>query len=105
MLAPADVMRGQLDRLLAVSTLPNVEFGVIPFGVELPSAPINGFWIYNEAMVGVATMTKDLVMRDPDDIAFYVQAFDDYAKVAQFDEGGREVLIRILHAYRKQSPH
>ncbi|WP_327590797.1 helix-turn-helix domain-containing protein [Nonomuraea sp. NBC_00507] len=104
-LAPADVMRGQLDRLLAVSTLPNVEFGVIPFGTELPSAPINGFWIYNDAMVGVATMTKDLVLRDPDDIAFYVNAFDAYAKVAEFDEGGREVLIRILHAYRKQDPH
>ncbi|HEX4815856.1 MAG TPA: helix-turn-helix transcriptional regulator [Nonomuraea sp.] len=104
-LAPPEAMRGQIDRLLAVSTLPNVEFGVIPFGTELPSAPINGFWIYNEAMVGVATMTKDLVLRDPDDIAFYVQAFDDYVKVAKFDEEGREVMIRILHAYRKQSPH
>lgn len=104
-LAPADVMRGQLDRLLAVSTLPNVEFGVIPFGAELPSAPINGFWIYNEALVGVATMTKDLVLRDPDDIAFYVRAFDDYAKIAEFDEAGREVIIRILHEYRKQTPH
>ncbi|MCK2217221.1 helix-turn-helix domain-containing protein [Actinomadura sp. ATCC 31491] len=105
MLAPADVMRGQIDRLLAVSTLPNVEFGVIPSGAELPAAPINGFWIYNDAMVGVATMTKDLVLRDPDDIAFYVQAFDDFAKVAAFDDDGREVMIRILHTYRKQTPH
>ncbi|MGW0805379.1 helix-turn-helix domain-containing protein [Nonomuraea sp. NPDC002799] len=104
-LAPADVMRGQLDRLLAVSTLPNVEFGVIPFGTELPSAPINGFWIYNEAMVGVATMTKDLVLRDPDDIAFYVQAFDDFRKVAEFGEAGRAVIINILHEYRKQTSH
>ncbi|SEU02580.1 helix-turn-helix domain-containing protein [Nonomuraea wenchangensis] len=105
MLAPADVMRGQIDRLLAVSTLPNVEFGVIPAETELPSAPINGFWIYNDAMVGVATMTKDLVLREPDDLAFYVQAFDDFAKVAAFDENGREVMMRILHAYRKQTPH
>ncbi|SEG26692.1 Helix-turn-helix domain-containing protein [Nonomuraea solani] len=104
-LAPAEVMRGQLDRLLAVSTLPNVEFGVIPFGTELPSNPINGFWIYNEAMVAVATMTKDLILRDPDDIAFYVRAFDDYAKVAEFQETGREVIISILHDYRKQTPH
>ncbi|TYB68818.1 helix-turn-helix domain-containing protein [Nonomuraea sp. PA05] len=104
-LAPPEVMRGQLDRLLAVSTLPNVEFGVIPFGRELPSAPINGFWIYNEAMVGVATMTKDLVLREPDDIAFYVQAFDNYAKVADFEEDGREVIIRILRDFRKQTPH
>ncbi|MEV4170943.1 helix-turn-helix transcriptional regulator [Nonomuraea sp. NPDC049709] len=104
-LAPPEVMRGQLDRLLAVSTLPNVEFGVIPFGTELPANPINGFWIYNEAMVAVATMTKDLILRDPDDIAFYVRAFDDYAKVAEFEETGREVIIDILHEYRKQTPH
>ncbi|MBF8193607.1 helix-turn-helix domain-containing protein [Nonomuraea sp. K274] len=104
-LAPAEVMRGQLDRLLAVSTLPNVEFGVVPFTTELPSSPINGFWIYNEAMVAVATMTKDLILRDPDDIAFYVRAFDDYAKVAEFDEAGRDVIIRLLHDYRKQNPH
>ncbi|MEV0612983.1 helix-turn-helix transcriptional regulator [Nonomuraea sp. NPDC050404] len=104
-LAPPEVMRGQLDRLLAVSTLPNVDFGVIPFASELPANPINGFWIYNEAMVAVATMTKDLILRDPDDIAFYVRAFDDYAKVAEFGESGREVIIDILHEYRKQSPH
>ncbi|GAA3098405.1 MULTISPECIES: helix-turn-helix domain-containing protein [Nonomuraea] len=103
--APPEVMRGQLDRLLAVSTLPNVEFGVIPFGTELPSSPINGFWIFNEAMVAVATMTKDLILRDPDDIAFYVRAFDDYVKVAEFDETGREVIISVLHEYRKQTPH
>ncbi|GAA3234740.1 helix-turn-helix domain-containing protein [Nonomuraea helvata] len=104
-LAPPEVMRGQLDRLLAVSTLPNVEFGVIPFCSELPSSPINGFWIYNEAMVSVATMTKDLVLRDPDDIAFYVRAFDDYAKVAQLEEAGRDIILKILHDYRKQPSH
>lgn len=36
-LAPLDVMCGQLDRLLAVTALPNVEFGVVPF--EAPSPP------------------------------------------------------------------
>jgi transcriptional regulator with XRE-family HTH domain len=104
-LAPVDVMRGQLDRLLAVSTLPNVEFGVIPFATELPSSPINGFWIYNESMVGIGTMTKDLVLRDPDDVAFYVRAFDEYVKVAAFGEEGREVIIHVLHEYLKQSSH
>ncbi|GAA3681375.1 hypothetical protein GCM10022224_052080 [Nonomuraea antimicrobica] len=104
-LAPPDVMRGQLDRLLAVSTLPNVEFGVIPFSTELPANPINGFWIYNEALVAVATMTKDFILRDPDDIAFYVRAFEDYAKAAEFEETGREVIIAILREYRQQTAH
>ena len=104
-LAPLDVMHGQLDRLLAVSTLPNVEFGVIPFRHRSPPSLINGFWIYDEAMIGLATMTKDLILRDPDDIAFYVRAFEDYAKCADFDEGGRDVIISILDDYRRQSSH
>lgn len=32
---PADVMRGQLDRLHTVVSLPNVRFGVLPLGVPL----------------------------------------------------------------------
>ncbi|WP_248962716.1 helix-turn-helix domain-containing protein [Sphaerisporangium perillae] len=102
-LAPDDVMRGQLDRLLAVTTLPNVEFGVIPFSAELPSALLNGFWIYNESMVGVPTRTKDLVLRDPDDVAFYASAFEDLCEVAAFREEAREVIVRVLVDFAKQS--
>ncbi|MFG1943112.1 helix-turn-helix domain-containing protein [Nonomuraea sp. NPDC048826] len=104
-LAPVDVMRGQLDRLLAVSTLPNVEFGVIPFTQELPANPVHGFWIFNEALVTVGTLTKDLLLRDPDDVAFYTKAFDDFAKAAQFDESGRDIIIKVLDQDRKNSPH
>jgi transcriptional regulator with XRE-family HTH domain len=102
-LAPVDVMRGQLDRLIAVSTLPNVEFGVIPFDAELPSTPLNGFWIYNEAVVGVATRTKDLVLRDPEDIAFYSRTFDELCEVAEFREGARAIIVRVLDDFARES--
>jgi transcriptional regulator with XRE-family HTH domain len=103
-LAPDDVMRGQLDRLLAVTTLPNVEFGVIPFSAQLPSALLNGFWIYNESMVGVPTRTKDLVLREPEDVAFYATAFEDLCEVAVFREDARELIIHVLVDFAKQSP-
>jgi hypothetical protein len=38
-------MAGQLDRLLTVIGLPNVTLGIIPFGRELPIAPMVGFLI------------------------------------------------------------
>ncbi|GII62403.1 transcriptional regulator [Sphaerisporangium krabiense] len=95
-LAPADVMRGQLDRLLAVTTLPNVEFGVIPFAAELPSALLNGFWIYNDSLVAVPTRTKDFQLRDAEDVAFYAGAFEDLCEVAVFREKAREVIVRVL---------
>ncbi|MEO3814281.1 helix-turn-helix transcriptional regulator [Sphaerisporangium sp. B11E5] len=102
-LAPDEVMRGQLDRLLAVTTLPNVEFGLIPFGVELPSAPLNGFWIYNDTLVGVATRTKELLLRDPEEVTFYAAAFEELRAASVFQEQARELIVRVLVEYSKQS--
>ncbi len=102
-LAPMDVMRGQFDRLVAVATLPNVELGIIPFEAQLPSVMINPFWIYNDTMVGVATKTKELVLRDPEDVAFYVREFEEFCEAALFDEDARAVIIRAIEDYTKQS--
>ena len=38
-LCPPEVMAGQLDRLVALSTLTTFRFGVIPFQAQLPVAP------------------------------------------------------------------
>jgi transcriptional regulator with XRE-family HTH domain len=103
-LAPADVMCGQLDRLLAVTTLPNVEFGVVPFDAQLPSAPLNGFWIYDEELVGVATRTKELMLKGADEVAFYAGVFDEFCGVAAFGEDARSIIIRALRDYDQQSP-
>ncbi|GII54699.1 transcriptional regulator [Planotetraspora thailandica] len=103
-LAPLDVMRGQLDRLLAVTTLPNVEFGIIPFEAPLPSALVNSFYIYNDSIVGVATRTKDLLLRDADDVAFYAQSFEEFCEVAAFREAARALIVGIIEDFEKQSP-
>jgi transcriptional regulator with XRE-family HTH domain len=104
-LAPDEVMRGQLDRLLAVTTLSNVEFGIIPFSAELPSVPLNGFWMYDEILVGVATRTKELVLRDPEEIEFHTVAFEELRAAAVFQEQARELIVRVLVEYSKQSAH
>ncbi|GAA5767985.1 helix-turn-helix domain-containing protein [Streptosporangium roseum] len=102
-LAPLDVMRGQLDRLLAVTALPNVEFGVVPFEAPLPSALLNGFWIYDSDQVAVPTRTRDLILRDPDDVAFYERAFEEFYEIAAFREAARAVIVRVLEDFERQS--
>lgn len=100
-LAPPDVMRGQLDRLIAVTTLPNVEFGLLPFEAQLPSALMNSFWIYDDCMVGVATRTRDLLLRDAEDVAFYAQAFEEFCEVAAFRDDARALIVRALDDYAR----
>ncbi|MEU6428855.1 helix-turn-helix transcriptional regulator [Microbispora sp. NPDC046973] len=100
-LAPPDVMRGQLDRLIAVTTLPNVEFGLLPFEAQLPSALMNSFWIYDDCLVGVATSTRDLLLRDAEDVAFYAQAFEEFCEVAAFRDDARALIVRALDDYAR----
>lgn len=100
-LAPPDVMRGQLDRLIAVTTLPNVEFGLLPFEAQLPSALMNSFWIYDECLVGVATRTRDLLLRDAEDVAFYAEAFEEFCTVAAFHDDARALIVRALDDYAR----
>ncbi|MFD1934218.1 MULTISPECIES: helix-turn-helix domain-containing protein [Nonomuraea] len=104
-MGPDHVMRGQYDRLLAVSTLPNVRLGIIPFEHDMPSAPITGFWMFDEEIVLVPTRTKEVRLTELHEIGFYSRLFEDYCKVAEFDEAGRAVIMRVLNGYGKQSPH
>lgn len=43
LLCPREVMLGQLDRLLVDTMRSGITLGIIPFGVELPVAPVTGF--------------------------------------------------------------
>jgi Domain of unknown function (DUF5753) len=75
-LCPDQVFAGQLDRLIALSSLENVRLGILPFSVMLPFAPLNGFWIFDDGLVTFETIGAELHIRDPEEIALYVGAFE-----------------------------
>ncbi|HEY0449417.1 helix-turn-helix transcriptional regulator, partial [Actinophytocola sp.] len=54
-LCPPEVMLGQLDRLIALSGLPNVKFGIIGFDTAYAVAPTHGFWLLDDERVMVET--------------------------------------------------
>lgn len=49
------------------------------------------------------TRTRDLILRDPEDIAFYERAFDEFCEVAAFREEARAVIVRVLEDFARQS--
>ena len=95
-LCPADVMAGQLDRLVSASTLKTIRFGVIPFEVQLPVAPVHGFWIYDETAVYVEHLTAELRLTQPTEIATYLALFNRLAETARYDTAARAVITRVL---------
>jgi transcriptional regulator with XRE-family HTH domain len=95
-LCPVDVMAAQLDRLVAVSGLRHIRFGVIPFGVELPAAPVHGFWIFDEQRVTVENFTAELTLTQPAEVAAYLRLFSTFADVASYGAAARAVLTAAL---------
>jgi transcriptional regulator with XRE-family HTH domain len=95
-LCPGEVMLGQLDRLVTLSTMPTIRFGVIPFEAKLPLAPVHGFWLMDERVVIVENFTASQNLTQVSEVSSYVRIFDQLASAARYDSEARSVTTRAL---------
>ncbi|MFF4198247.1 helix-turn-helix domain-containing protein [Nonomuraea sp. NPDC001831] len=98
---PPSLMLAQLDRLAQVSTLSHVKLGIVPWAVQVPTFPLHGFTIYDGAVSVVESLTGDLTMTDPGELAAHLQAFEAFAGVAVYGDELRELLRTIADDYRE----
>jgi transcriptional regulator with XRE-family HTH domain len=87
----AAVMVGQLDRILAVMTLPRLRFGVIPADSEY-RVPTNQFIMFDDRLVQVETVSAELAISQPQEIALYLRAFRELAEQAVHGKAARELV-------------
>jgi transcriptional regulator with XRE-family HTH domain len=95
-LCPTEVMAGQLDRLVALSTMPTLRFGVIPFEARIPLAPMHGFWVFDDRVVMIENFTAELNLPQPSEVAEYLRIFQRLADAACYGPQCRTVLTRVL---------
>lgn len=95
-LCPLDVLAGQLDRLVSLTTLTTIKFGVIPFERRLPIAPVHGFYIYDERVVHVEHLTAELKLSQPSEVTTYLTFFDRLAEAARYGAEARVLITRAL---------
>ena len=103
-LCPPQVMLGQLDRLIALSQLPNVRLGVIGFATPYATSPWHGFWIYDDERVLVETFSAALDLRQPPEIDLYANAFEQLANVASYGRPARAVITRVIEDLAAEVP-
>lgn len=82
LVCPPATLRAQLDRLVVLSGLDNVELAVLPFTARLPKSPGHSFWIHDDRLVLVETVSAELSLRDPEDIELYARLFELFWEVA-----------------------
>lgn len=95
-LCPAEVMLGQLDRLIALAALPTVQLGVLGFGTSCSVAPLHGFWLYDDDRVVVETYSAELTLAQPQEIELYTRTFDAFAADASYGREARAIITAVI---------
>jgi transcriptional regulator with XRE-family HTH domain len=75
-LASVPTLRGQLDRLIAVAGLASLDLRIVPFESEVPVFPLSGFRIYDDNLVIVESISGEVEISDPEEVAKYVSFFE-----------------------------
>ncbi|MEV7801730.1 Scr1 family TA system antitoxin-like transcriptional regulator [Microbispora sp. NPDC088329] len=102
------LMLAQLDRLVQVSTLPHVRFGVVPWKVEAPAFPLHGFTVFDGAVGVVESLTGDLTLTEAAEVGAHEEAFEAFAGAAVYGDELRVLLGEIAADFRdlaKQLAH
>lgn len=92
----ADVMAGQLDRLLAVMSLPRVRIGIIPATGERHSLTQGSFWMFDDSRVRIETVSASLTITQPRDITLYARVFEMLQQSAVHGRGARLLIGRAI---------
>lgn len=91
-----DVMIGQLDRLLAVMSLARVRLGIVPTDADY-LVPTNQFIIYDNRLVQVETISAELTITPPREIALYATAFEALSQQALYGQAARSLITNALN--------
>ena len=99
----ADVMTGQLDRLLAVISLPRVSLGIIPRMGARHSLSQGSFWLFDDSRVHVETVSAGLVITQPREVALYIRVFDLLHQSAVYGNEARKLITSALDDFTARS--
>ncbi|MFJ1804176.1 helix-turn-helix domain-containing protein [Streptomyces sp. NPDC088180] len=91
--ANPEAMRGQLRHLLAVMPLASLSLGIIPFTAQRTVWPLEAFYVHDDTMAVVETLTAEIKVTQPRELADYMKAFAGLAEMAVYGDAAR-VLIR-----------
>jgi len=86
---PPELMRAQLDRLISVSSMPNVQLGVIPLDREALDAYLHPFVVWElegETLVTAETLSVLVEVHEPEEVAIYRRTMERYRQSAMWHE-------------------
>ncbi|HEX6528010.1 MAG TPA: helix-turn-helix transcriptional regulator [Streptosporangiaceae bacterium] len=96
-MAPEEIMLGQLDKVLVATTLRNLRLGVIPFSRRLDVGARHGFWMFDDQLILVEMFTAELRLSQPGEIELYSRIFDQLDEAAVYGDQARRLISQVPH--------
>ncbi|MEV6378799.1 helix-turn-helix transcriptional regulator [Streptomyces sp. NPDC051773] len=94
-----EVMKGQLDRLLAVMRLPRLSLGIVPKSVPTLIWPGNAFSMFDSRLVLVETYSAEFSVSQPREIELYTKAFALLKQSAVYGTAVRDLISTAIQHY------
>jgi hypothetical protein len=99
MVGDPQIMIGQLDRLLAVMSIPRVGLGIVP--VDAPYVvPTNQFIMFDDELVHLETVSAEVNVTQPREITLYSKAFAALADQSVTGTAARALIAAALDQWR-----
>jgi hypothetical protein len=92
--SPATLLE-QLQRLLDLSSLRSLTFGIVRLDSSLPLIPMGGFTVYDTDLVVLETLSGEQQVSSLNDLNEYMTAFTKLAKAAVYGTDAARVLDKI----------
>ncbi|CAL9329771.1 helix-turn-helix domain-containing protein [Streptomyces sp. enrichment culture] len=96
--ADPDAMRGQLRHLLAVMPFASISLGIIPFTAQRTVWPLEAFYVHDDTMAVVETLTAEIKVTQPREVADYAKAFAGLAEMAVYGDAARALIQAAIDA-------
>ena len=94
-----EVMKGQLDRLLAVMRLPRLSLGIVPKSAPTLIWPGNAFSMVDSRLVLVETYSAEFSVSQPREIELYTKAFALLKQSAVYGTAVRDLISTAIQHY------
>lgn len=96
--ADPEAMRGQLRHLLAVMPLASLSLGIIPFTAQRTVWPLEAFYVHDDTTAVVETLTAEIKVTQPRELADYAKAFAALAEMAVYGDTARALIRAAIDA-------
>ncbi|WP_411084436.1 helix-turn-helix domain-containing protein [Streptomyces sp. cmx-18-6] len=94
-----EVMRGQLDRLMAVMALPRLSLGIVPRSAHLALWIGHAFSMFDDQLVMVETYSAEMSVTQPREIELYRKAFELHRRSAVYGQAARNLILAAIRHF------